>query len=74
MLAVTLTMLAMLAGLTVAAASLARIQTETEELLDGYATILAEARERYRLELNARRKAMPAAGPESDSSNPYPSD
>ncbi len=60
MLTVTLTMVAVLAGLAVATASLARIQRETEELLDGYATVLAEARERYRVELNYRRSAARA--------------
>ncbi len=47
-------MLAVLAGTAVAAASLARIQRETEDLLDGYANALAEARERYRRELEVR--------------------
>lgn len=56
-------MIAVLAGTIVAATSLGRVQRETEDLLDGYARALNEARERHRRELEFRRTASKASTP-----------
>lgn len=78
MMTITAILIAVAAGTVLTIHSLGRIHNETETLLDGYAGLLAEARERYRRELELRRPARRsanAAAPtpsETSTQNPPP--